>query len=82
MSRAHNPYGDGHACQRILAALKVISEIMSFETISVIGLIILVYQTAAFASRKNKWLVSMLTNMPLILLTRSKIHIVEPDWRS
>ncbi|BBU99303.1 UDP-N-acetyl glucosamine 2-epimerase [Providencia rettgeri] len=22
MSRAHNPYGDGHACQRILAALK------------------------------------------------------------
>jgi UDP-N-acetylglucosamine 2-epimerase (non-hydrolysing) len=22
MSRAHNPYGDGHACSRILAALK------------------------------------------------------------
>lgn len=22
MSRAHNPYGDGHACQRILEALK------------------------------------------------------------
>ncbi|PLO63187.1 UDP-N-acetylglucosamine 2-epimerase (non-hydrolyzing), partial [Klebsiella michiganensis] len=22
MSRAHNPYGDGHACHRILSALK------------------------------------------------------------
>jgi len=22
MSRAHNPYGDGHACQHILEALK------------------------------------------------------------
>lgn len=55
MSRAHNPYGDGQACSRILEALKIIGYHYEFATISVIGLGYIGLPTAAaFASRQNR----------------------------
>lgn len=80
MSKAINPYGDGHACQRILEALKKSGDIMSFETISVIGLGYIGLPTAAaFASRKKSVIGIDVNQHAVDTINKGQIHIVEPD---
>ena len=81
MSKATNPYGDGHACQRILEALKKKSgDIMSFETISVIGLGYIGLPTAAALPLVKKSVIGVDVNQHAVdTINKGQIHIVEPD---
>ena len=83
MSRAHNPYGDGQACSRILEALKIIGYHYEFATISVIGLGYIGLPTAAaFASRQKQVIGVDINQHAVDTINRGEIHIVEPDLAS
>lgn len=79
MSRAHNPYGDGQSCARILQALKVIGYRYEFYDHSVIGLGYIGLPTAAaFASRQKQVIGVDINQHAVDTINRGEIHIVEP----
>lgn len=80
MSRAHNPYGDGLACQRIVQALKKLDNLMSFRTISVIGLGYIGLPTAAaFASCQRQVIGIDINAHAVATINRGEVHFTEPE---
>ena len=94
MSFAHNPYGDGRACARILDVLGRpartrrsrgrrsgrIAPAVPFETISVVGLGYIGLPTAAVFAGRRLRVVGVDVNAHAVdTINRGEIHITEPD---
>jgi len=80
MSRAHNPYGDGLACSSYLRVFSRGKFIMSFNTISVVGLGYIGLPTAAMFASRGKNVVGVDVNQKTVdTINAGNVHIVEPD---
>ena len=79
MSTAHNPYGDGLACERAPVEFLAKNNKMIFNTISVIGLGYIGLPTAAMFASKEKTVIGVDIDQNVVeTVNAGGIHIVEP----
>jgi UDP-N-acetyl-D-mannosaminuronic acid dehydrogenase len=80
MSRAHNPYGDGQACGRILHALKTIGYRYEFYYHFVIGLGYMDCRLRLPLPPVKSMCWRDVNQHAVETINRGEIHIVEPIW--
>lgn len=79
MSRAHNPYGDGQSCARILQALKVIGYRYEFyDHFCYWAGVYRITDCGRFASRQKQVIGVDINQHAVDIINRGEIHIVEP----
>ena len=83
MARAHNPYGDGKASQRIVSRIAAelgITMTESYESVSVVGLGYIGLPTAAALSKHGLRVIGVDINKETVAtINRGETHIIEPQ---